>query len=139
MVQKQLIRSKDATVAFFYRTFSPTYRISRMYYESWFNGSQRRGLERIQKSFVQGNAFALVKGATTHMKDVWKQVMEAYKVKAAKAKVEKARRMSAVAAAKAAKGQRPAIESSEASSKSTKTTKETEQPHGSNSNSKHPK
>jgi len=99
MAQKQLIRSKDATVAFFYRTFSPTYRISQLYVDSWSNGSQKRGLERIQKAFLEGNAFTLVKAATSNMKDVWQQVKDAYKVKSANAKAEKARRLS-----KSAKG-----------------------------------
>ncbi|KAI7825227.1 hypothetical protein BC939DRAFT_449067 [Gamsiella multidivaricata] len=83
MAQDGLVRSKDATTAFFYRTFSPTYRISRLYIDSWTNGSQRRGLERIKNSVVRGDALTLVKGTTTHMKDVWKQVMTAYRVKSA--------------------------------------------------------
>ncbi|KAG0055985.1 hypothetical protein BGZ83_006752 [Gryganskiella cystojenkinii] len=98
-VQNGMIYSKDATMAFFYRTFSPTYRVSQMYIDSWTNGQQRRGIERMQKSVVNGNAFALVKGATTHMKDVWNQVKAAYKVKAANAKREAAR----IQAAKEAK------------------------------------
>ncbi|GJJ75988.1 hypothetical protein EMPS_08346 [Entomortierella parvispora] len=101
MAQRQLIRSKDATVAFFYRTFSPTYRISRLYIDSWSNGGQKRGLNRIQKAFVEGHAFTLVKGATLHMKDVWRQVAEAYKIKSANARAEKARRIS-----KSAKGKK---------------------------------
>ncbi|KAF8932713.1 hypothetical protein BGZ58_006858 [Dissophora ornata] len=81
VIQKGLIRSKDATTAFLYRTFSPTYRISRLYVDSWGNGSQRRGLERIKNGFIHGDAFTLVKITAGRMKDVWNQVMAAYRVK----------------------------------------------------------
>lgn len=81
MAHDGLTRSKDATTAFLYRTFSPTYRTTRLYIDSWSNGTQRRGLERIKKSVVRGDAFSLIKGSTTHMKGVWNQVMTAYRAK----------------------------------------------------------
>ncbi|KAF9914257.1 hypothetical protein BX616_008645 [Lobosporangium transversale] len=81
VVQERLIHSMNATTAFLYRTFSPTYRVSKMYVDSWTNGSQRRGLERIKNSVVRGDAFTLVRGATTHMQSVWNQVMAAYRIK----------------------------------------------------------
>ncbi|KAF9365686.1 hypothetical protein BGX34_008836 [Mortierella sp. NVP85] len=81
MVHDGLVRSKDATTAFLYRTFSPTYRTTRLYVNSWSNGTQRRGLERIKKSVLRGDAFSLIKGSTIHMKGVWNQIMAAYRVK----------------------------------------------------------
>ncbi|KAG0264304.1 hypothetical protein BG011_007052 [Mortierella polycephala] len=83
MTQRGLIQSKDATTAFLYRTFSPTYRVCRLYVESWTNGSQLRGLERIKTSVVRRDAFTLVSNASAQMKDVWQQVMAAYRAKAA--------------------------------------------------------
>ncbi|KAG9324237.1 hypothetical protein KVV02_002184 [Mortierella alpina] len=88
MTQKGLSRSKDATTAFLYRTFSPTYRICRLYVDSWNNGTQRRGLERIKTSVVRGDAFTLVRNTTTQMQDVWRRVMVAYSVKAANARAK---------------------------------------------------
>ncbi|KAF9285477.1 hypothetical protein BGZ68_003829 [Mortierella alpina] len=88
MTQKGLSRSKDATTAFLYRTFSPTYRICRLYADSWNNGTQRRGLERIKTSVVRGDAFTLVRNTTTQMQDVWRRVMVAYTVKAASARAK---------------------------------------------------
>ncbi|KAF9196528.1 hypothetical protein BGZ50_009529 [Haplosporangium sp. Z 11] len=82
MTQRGLVQSKDATTAFLYRTFSPTYRICRLYVESWTNGSQLRGLERIKTSVVRGDAFTLVSNASAQMRDVWQQVMAAYRAKA---------------------------------------------------------
>ncbi|KAF9175003.1 hypothetical protein BGX20_008755 [Mortierella sp. AD010] len=81
VIQKSIIKSKNATTAFFYRTFSPTYRVSRLYIDSWTNGSQRRGLERIKNSVVRGDAFSLARGTTTQMKDIWNQVMASYRAK----------------------------------------------------------
>lgn len=76
-IQQQLIQSKKATTAFFYRTFSPTYRVSNLYIDSWSNGSQLRGLDRIRTSFVRGDAFTLVRNATVQMRDVWRQILAA--------------------------------------------------------------
>ncbi|KFH68126.1 hypothetical protein MVEG_06855 [Podila verticillata NRRL 6337] len=76
-IQRQLIQSKNATVAFFYRTFSPTYRVSNLYIDSWSNGSQLRGLARIKTSVVRGDAFTLIRSTTVQMKDVWHQVLAA--------------------------------------------------------------
>ncbi|KAF9939107.1 hypothetical protein BGZ67_009987 [Mortierella alpina] len=101
MTQKGLSRSKDATTAFLYRTFSPTYRICRLYVDSWNNGTQRRGLERIKTSVVRGDAFTLVRNTTTQMQDVWRRVMVAYSVKAANARAKVVSMASASAAWKA--------------------------------------
>lgn len=76
-IQQQLIQSKNATTAFFYRTFSPTYRVSNLYIDSWSNGSQLRGLDRIKTSVVRGDAFTLMRSTTVQMKDVWHQVLAA--------------------------------------------------------------
>ncbi|KAG0095082.1 hypothetical protein BGZ93_006335 [Podila epicladia] len=76
-IQQQLIQSKNATVAFFYRTFSPMYRFSNLYIDSWSNGSQLRGLDKIKTSFVRGDAFTLVRNTTAQMRDVWNQVLAA--------------------------------------------------------------
>ncbi|KAF9370374.1 hypothetical protein CPB97_002782, partial [Podila verticillata] len=76
-IQQQLIQSKNATAAFFYRTFSPTYRVSNLYIDSWSNGSQLRGLARIKTSVVRGDAFTLIRSTTVQMKDVWHQVLAA--------------------------------------------------------------
>ncbi|CAO3571455.1 unnamed protein product [Mortierella alpina] len=88
MTQKGLSRSKDATTAFLYRTFSPTYRICRLYVDSWNNGTQRRGLDRIKTSVVRGDAFTLVRNTTMQMQDVWRRVMVAYSIKAASARAK---------------------------------------------------
>ncbi|KAF9952788.1 hypothetical protein BGZ72_005916 [Mortierella alpina] len=103
MTHKGLSRSKDATTAFFYRTFSPTYRICQLYVNSWSNGTQRRGLERIKTSVVRGDAFTLVRNTTTQMQDVWRRVMVAYSVKAASARTKVVSIASASAAWKAKK------------------------------------
>ncbi|KAF9575907.1 hypothetical protein EC968_001290 [Mortierella alpina] len=103
MTQKGLSRSKDATSAFLYRTFSPTYRICRLYVDSWNNGTQRRGLERIKTSVVRGDAFTLVRNTTTQMRDVWRRVMVAYRLKAASARAKFVTMASASAAWKAKK------------------------------------
>ncbi|KAF8980322.1 hypothetical protein BGZ46_004359 [Entomortierella lignicola] len=89
MVQSSIIKTKNATTAFMYRTFSPTYRISRLYIDSWSNGSQMRGLERIKNSIVRGDAFTLVRGTTTQMKDIWGQVMSSYRAKRHSKKIAK--------------------------------------------------
>ncbi|KAI8360982.1 hypothetical protein B0O80DRAFT_436404 [Mortierella sp. GBAus27b] len=81
MVYDGLTRSVDATTAFFYRTFSPTYRVTRLYIDSWSNGSQRRGLGRIRNSVFRGDAFKLIKGSAVHMKKTWNQVLTAYRTK----------------------------------------------------------
>ncbi|KAF9115204.1 hypothetical protein BGX27_008569 [Mortierella sp. AM989] len=81
MIQHGVMKSKNATTAFFYRTFSPTYRVSRLYIDSWANGSQKRGLERIKNSVIRGDAFSLAKGTTTQMKDIWSQIMSSYRAK----------------------------------------------------------
>lgn len=81
MIRDGLVRSADATTSFLYRTFSPTYRITRLYIDSWSNGSQRRGLKRIKDSVLRGDGFMLIKGSAKHMTDVWNQVMAAYRVK----------------------------------------------------------
>ncbi|KAF9932065.1 hypothetical protein FBU30_008995 [Linnemannia zychae] len=97
-----LTYSKDATTAFLYRTFSPTYRILTLYKNSWSDGSQLRGLNRIKNSFLNADAVTLVKTSANQMKDVWKQVMVAYSVKAkdAKAKKEQTERAKALKEAK---------------------------------------
>ncbi|KAF9432176.1 hypothetical protein BGZ76_011176 [Entomortierella beljakovae] len=85
VIQNGVIKSKDATTAFLYRTFSPTYRISSLYIDSFGNGSQVRGLERIKNSMVRGDALSLAKGTTTQMKDIWTQIMISYRAKKHKA------------------------------------------------------
>ncbi|KAF9426649.1 hypothetical protein BGZ94_006225, partial [Podila epigama] len=73
--EQRLVQSQKATMAFFYRTFSPTYRVTNMYIDSWSNGSQKRGLERIKKSVVRMDAWTLVTNMTVQVKDVWHQML----------------------------------------------------------------
>ncbi|KAG0087431.1 hypothetical protein BGZ92_007328 [Podila epicladia] len=53
------------------------YRFSNLYIDSWSNGSQLRGLDKIKTSFVRGDAFTLVRNTTAQMRDVWNQVLAA--------------------------------------------------------------
>lgn len=61
------------TTAFLHRTFSPTYRVGSLYIESWTNGTQRRGLERLKANVLRGDAFVLVRNMTRQLKDVWRR------------------------------------------------------------------
>ncbi|KAG0366032.1 hypothetical protein BGX24_003865 [Mortierella sp. AD032] len=79
-----------ATSAFFYRTFSPTYRICTLYRDSWTDGSQLRGLERIGTSFWKLDGVVLMKRSVEQMKDVCGMVRDAYGVKAKTAKAKRA-------------------------------------------------
>ncbi|KAI8601157.1 hypothetical protein EDD21DRAFT_415196 [Dissophora ornata] len=56
------------TTAFLHRTFSPTYRVGNLYLESWTNGTQRRGLERLKTSLLRGDSFLLVRNMTLQLK-----------------------------------------------------------------------
>ncbi|KAF9193576.1 hypothetical protein BGZ51_002864 [Haplosporangium sp. Z 767] len=59
------------TTAFLYRTFSPTYRVGHLYLESWTNGTQKRGFERLQSSLARGDTFLLMRNTTTQLRDLW--------------------------------------------------------------------
>jgi len=61
------------TTAFLHRTFSPTYRVGGLYIDSWTNGAQRRGLEKMKTSLLRGDAWVLVKGITAQLQNRWKQ------------------------------------------------------------------
>lgn len=61
------------TTAFLHRTFSPTYRVSGLYIDSWTNGAQRRGLEKMKTSLLRGDAWVLVKGISAQLHTRWKQ------------------------------------------------------------------
>ncbi|GJJ68526.1 hypothetical protein EMPS_00872 [Entomortierella parvispora] len=61
------------TTAFLHRTFSPTYRVGGLYIDSWTNGAQRRGLEKMKTSLLRGDAWVLVKGITAQLQTRWKQ------------------------------------------------------------------
>ncbi|KAG0321211.1 hypothetical protein BGZ99_004063 [Dissophora globulifera] len=58
------------TTAFLHRTFSPTYRVGNLYLESWTNGTQKRGLERLRTSMLRGDAFLLVRNMTVQLQSV---------------------------------------------------------------------
>ncbi|KAG0238274.1 hypothetical protein BGW42_006554 [Actinomortierella wolfii] len=79
-IQQELVVAKDKTFAFLYRTFSPTYRVGRLYIESWSNGTQRRGFERIRNNLLRGDAWTLTLNTTAHLKNIWHQVMAARRV-----------------------------------------------------------
>jgi len=81
-LHSSLLATKDATTAFLYRTFSPTYRICTLYKSSFTDGSQLRGLTRIKDSVMRPDAVVLVKSSMGQMRDVWGMVMDAYGVKA---------------------------------------------------------
>ncbi|KAH7059294.1 hypothetical protein BKA57DRAFT_498353 [Linnemannia elongata] len=59
------------TTAFLHRTFSPTYRVSHLYWDSWTNGTQRRGLERLKTSVLRGDAFRLMQNTTVQLRNLW--------------------------------------------------------------------
>ncbi|KAG9072385.1 hypothetical protein KI688_000155 [Linnemannia hyalina] len=59
------------TTAFLHRTFSPTYRVSHLYWDSWTNGTQRRGLERLKTSVLRGDAFRLMQNTTVQLRSLW--------------------------------------------------------------------
>ncbi|KAI7820415.1 hypothetical protein BC939DRAFT_457917 [Gamsiella multidivaricata] len=63
----------NQTTAFLHRTFSPTYRVSGLYLDSWTNGTQRRGLERLKSNVMRGDAFVLVRNMTLQLKDLLKR------------------------------------------------------------------
>ncbi|KAF9388814.1 hypothetical protein CPB97_000340 [Podila verticillata] len=58
------------TTAFLHRTFSPTYRVGNLYIESWTNGTQKRGLERLRTSVERGDAFMLVRNTAVQLKSL---------------------------------------------------------------------
>ncbi|KAF9314710.1 hypothetical protein BG003_003905 [Podila horticola] len=58
------------TTAFFQRTFSPTYRVGSLYIESWTNGTQKRGLERLRTSVERGDALMLVRNTAVQLKSL---------------------------------------------------------------------
>ncbi|KAF9137123.1 hypothetical protein BG015_002837 [Linnemannia schmuckeri] len=59
------------TTAFLHRTFSPTYRVSHLYWDSWTNGTQRRGFERLKTSVLRGDAFRLMQNTTVQLRNLW--------------------------------------------------------------------
>ncbi|KAI1316077.1 hypothetical protein EDD11_010466 [Mortierella claussenii] len=65
----------DQTTAFLHRTFSPTYRVGHLYLESWTNGTQKRGLERLRTNILRGDVFLLVKNMTVQLRDRFKQAI----------------------------------------------------------------
>ncbi|KAF8975487.1 hypothetical protein BGZ46_009076 [Entomortierella lignicola] len=61
------------TTAFLYRTFSPTYRLGNLYIESWTNGTQVRGFERLRTSLLRGDPFALLHNMTGRLQGLWRR------------------------------------------------------------------
>ncbi|KAG0254346.1 hypothetical protein BG011_005808 [Mortierella polycephala] len=76
----------NQTTAFLYRTFSPTYRVGHLYLESWTNGTQKRGFERLQTSLVRGDTFLLVRNTTAQLRDLWARSMAASRAREEDAK-----------------------------------------------------
>ncbi|KAG0038633.1 hypothetical protein BGZ82_011364 [Podila clonocystis] len=58
------------TTAFLQRTFSPTYRVGSLYIESWTNGTQKRGLDRLKTSVERGDAFMLMRNTAVQLKSL---------------------------------------------------------------------
>ncbi|KAF9575061.1 hypothetical protein EC968_004558 [Mortierella alpina] len=71
------------TTAFLYRTFSPTYRVGSLYLDSWSNGAQKRGLERLKASLLRGDTFLLMRNTTMQLRDLLKKSIAANKAQAA--------------------------------------------------------
>ncbi|KAK3843010.1 MAG: hypothetical protein J3R72DRAFT_489879 [Linnemannia gamsii] len=70
------------TTAFLHRTFSPTYRVGHLYWDSWTNGTQRRGLERLKTSVLRGDAFRLMQNTTVQLRKLWDMSVAESKVHA---------------------------------------------------------
>ncbi|KAG0347231.1 hypothetical protein BG004_008144 [Podila humilis] len=77
------------TVAFLQRTFSPTYRVGNMYLESWSNGTQRRGLERLKTSLERGDAFTLMRSTAIQVKALWARGIAASRLRATESERER--------------------------------------------------
>ncbi|KAF9932709.1 hypothetical protein FBU30_007552 [Linnemannia zychae] len=63
------------TTAFLYRTFSPTYRVGHLYLDSWTNGTQRRGFEKLKASVLRGDAFQLMQSTITQLQNFWNRTV----------------------------------------------------------------
>ncbi|KAF9949325.1 hypothetical protein BGZ70_001826 [Mortierella alpina] len=71
------------TTAFLHRTFSPTYRVGSLYLDSWTNGTQKRGLERLKASLLRGDTFLLMRNTTMQLRDLLKKSIAVNKAQAA--------------------------------------------------------
>ncbi|CAO3573490.1 unnamed protein product [Mortierella alpina] len=71
------------TTAFLHRTFSPTYRVGSLYLDSWTNGTQKRGLERLKASLLRGDTFLLMRNTTLQLRDLLKKSIAVNKAQAA--------------------------------------------------------
>ncbi|KAF9577298.1 hypothetical protein BGW38_007590, partial [Lunasporangiospora selenospora] len=75
--RQEVHQAWDQTSAFLYRTFSPTYRVGLMYIDSWSNGTQVRGLERLRVSLQRGDALILVRNTTVRLTELFHRSLTA--------------------------------------------------------------
>ncbi|KFH68452.1 hypothetical protein MVEG_05267 [Podila verticillata NRRL 6337] len=79
------------TTAFLHRTFSPTYRVGNLYIDSWTNGTQKRGLERLKTSVERGDAFMLMRNTAVQLKSLVVRSLAASRSRAIESERERLR------------------------------------------------